>query len=212
MNGNDQYGCCAPAGAGHQTMLNTAIGGHPAIVTTENTLADYGAITGFSPDDPASDQGTDPHELFKYWQTTGMVDSAGNRHKILAYLFSDPTNYDQFLEAIYLFGSVGLAIAVPQSAMDQFNAGQPWHVVPGWHWQGRQIIGYHYVPAVADRATPVVITWGKTQGLTVDFFRKYVQMVAVPLSTEILTSGISLEGFNISQLQSDLNDLQQQPA
>jgi hypothetical protein len=215
MLGNDQVGDCVVAGGGHETMLWTAMGGNPAIFTTESVLSDYSAITGYDPNqidangNNPTDQGTDMREAAKYRQQTGLIDAQGNRHKIGAFLFIDPQNYDQFLEAVWLFGAVGMGINVPQSAQDQFAAGQPWHVVPIFDWNGRKILGGHYIPAVADRATPVIITWGKTQLVTSDFIAKYCTAIVAYISLESLTAGKSLEGFDLAALQSDLNQLQQ---
>jgi len=207
MLANDQYGDCAIAGPAHETMLFTAMGGSPVSFTDQNVLSDYAAITGFDPATGANDNGSDIHDVAKYRQTTGIIDASGIRHKIGAYLFIDPRNFDQFLEAIWLFGAVGLGIKVPQSALDQFHAGEGWSVVPRWHWGGRTIVGGHYICAVANRTSPMIVTWGKAIPMTSDFFQTYCDVCVAYLSTEILSAGKSLEGFSLDDLRSDLSNL-----
>jgi hypothetical protein len=105
--------------------------------------------------------------------------------------------------AIYLFSAVGIGIEVPSSAMDQFNAGQPWTVV-----KNSPIEGGHYVPAVAyDRTYIYVVTWGKIQPMAWSFLKTYNDESVAYLSTEMLVNNKSLEGFDLKTLQSDLSKL-----
>ena len=78
-----------------------------------------------------------------YRRKTGVIDTKGKRHKIVAYLALTKGNLDQHVSAAYLFGAVGVGIQFPASAMDQFNAGKPWDVV-----SGAKIEGGHYIPLV----------------------------------------------------------------
>jgi hypothetical protein len=199
MLGNDQYGDCVWAGAGHETMLWNKEAGRSVIIMPDNALSDYSAVTGFDKSDPSTDQGTDMDDAAKYRRTTGIVDASGNRHKVGAYLDLEPGNLDELFQAAYLFGAVGIGIEVPSSAMDQFNAGQPWDVVAG-----STIEGGHYVPFVAKRDNLEVVTWGRTQQMTVKFFEKYCDQAIVYLSEEMLVDGKSLEGFDLASLKADL--------
>ena len=207
MLGNNDYGDCVWAGAAHETMLWNAAGGKKVVFDDDSVLSDYSAVTGFDLTNPQNtDNGTDMHHAAKYRQDVGVVDASGARHKIGAYLFIDP-NLDHILEAAWLFGICALGIKVPQSAMDQFKANQPWHVAPFFDFGGRSIIGGHYVPAVADRGLLQVVTWAKTQPVTTEFVAKYVDVGVVYVSEEMMTSGKSLEGFDLVTLQKDLQSL-----
>lgn len=188
------------AGADHETMLWTTEARNPVTFTAENAISDYSAVTGYDPHNPNTDQGTDVRQSLQYRQQTGLIDAAGNRHKIGAYLALEPGNIDNLLEALYLFNAVGIGFVVPQSAMDQFNAGQPWSVVHG----SQQILGGHYVPLVADRGSLVCVTWGRLQQMTLQFYLKYCDEAWAILSPEMLSGGLSLEGFDLAQLQADL--------
>jgi hypothetical protein len=183
-------------------MLWTAEGGNPVSFSTENTLADYSAVTGYDPDNPYSDQGANVRDVLKYRKSTGLLDATGKRHKIGAFVSLEPGNWQHLLEALYLFGAVGIGIQCPDSAMDQFNEGKPWSVVPG-----ASIEGGHYIPLVAERGNLVCVTWAKLQQLTRRFFKKYCDEVWAILSEEMLNGGKSLEGFDFTQLQVDLQAL-----
>lgn len=209
MLGNDTVGDCVIAGADHETMLFTAEGSKEAFFTTANALADYSAITGYNPDDPNTDRGTDVRTAMKYRRSTGMIDADGNRHKIGAFLALDQNNLNEVLEAAYLFSAVGIGIEFPQSAMEQFINGQPWTVVPYYS----PVEGGHYVSLVGfDGTWLYVVTWGKVQQMSVDFFMRYCDEAWAILSLEFLNSrGVSPEGFNLAQLQADLRALRTVP-
>ena len=200
MLGNDTAGDCVFAGADHETMLWTTEAASPATFTAANAIADYSAVTGYDPNNPATDQGTDVRQALQYRQQTGLIDAAGARHRIGAYLALEPGNMDHLLEALYLFSAVGIGIQVPESARDQFNAGQTWSVVHG----EQEIVGGHYVPLVAYRRNLVCVTWGRLQPMTRQFYLKYCDEAWAILSPEMFKGGRSLEGFDLAQLQADL--------
>lgn len=200
MLGNDQFGDCAWAGPAHETMLLTKLGGRPASFTAADVLADYSAGTGFDPNDPSTDRGSNVRDVAKYRVQVGLRDDAGHRHKIAAYVSIDPGNIGHVRAGAYLFEAVGIGIQVPSSAQEQFAAGQPWDVV-----RGASIEGGHYVPYLGeDHDFMYVVTWGKVQPTTRAFFTTYCDEAFAYLSTEDLKGGKSPEGFNAAQLRADL--------
>ncbi|HJZ73307.1 MAG TPA: hypothetical protein VKE51_16300 [Vicinamibacterales bacterium] len=202
-------GDCVFAGGDHETMLWTIEGGQPATFTGANAIHDYSAVTGYNPHAPVdpngenpTDQGTNVRDALKYRQKTGLIDAKGTRHRIGAYVALEVGNLNQLLEALYLFGIVGIGIEFPESAMDQFDQGKPWSVVAG-----AKIAGGHYIPLVAYRQMLECVTWGRIQKVTSSFYSKYCDEAWAILSPEMLASGKSPEGFDLAQLQSDLNAL-----
>lgn len=143
MLANDQLGDCVIAGSCHNVMLDNAEAGNSITFTDQNAIAAYSAACGYDPNDPSSDRGCEIRVVLGYSQNTGLTDANGKVHKIDAYVGLDITNIQEIYESIYIFGKAKLGIQVPQSAIDQFNAGQPWTVVPG-----SQILGGHDVEAV----------------------------------------------------------------
>src|SRR4051812_45233312 len=102
MLGNDAYGDCVFAGAGHETMLwgesTSGTRGMPRF-TDASVLGDYSAVTGFDPNDPNTDQGTYVRDALNYRRKTGVADGGGKRHCIYAYVALEPGNHEQLMQA-----------------------------------------------------------------------------------------------------------------
>lgn len=207
MLANDRVGDCAIAGAAHETMLWCAEGGKPARFDDDSVLAIYSTATGYDPSQTdadgnnPTDEGTDPADFAEIRRTTGITDADGNLHKIGAYLALDQGSVSQLGAAMYLFSAVGIGLQLPDSAQDQFQAGEAWDPVPG-----STIEGGHYVTGVArdNDSNIALVTWGALQWMTPRFYMRYNDESLVYLSEEFLQSGHSPEGFDLAQLQADL--------
>jgi hypothetical protein len=204
MLGNDRYGDCVWAGAAHEHMLLNKVVHRIDVPFDDRTvLGDYSAATGFDPNDPQTDRGTDVHLALDYRRKTGIADSSGKRHQIGAYVSLDPKNWEHLEQATYIFGAVGIGVEFPDSAMQQFDEGEPWNPVRGAH-----TVGGHYVPVVGsphapDRAS--AITWGKHQVFTVAFYEQYNDEAWVYITPEELRSdGTGLHGFDVEKLNTYL--------
>lgn len=202
MFANDEVGDCVLAGAAHETMLWNAEAGKTVNFTDKGVLSDYSAITGYDPNDPNTDQGTDMSAAASYRRKTGVVDADGVRHKIVAYLAIEPGNLTELYQALYLFGAVGVGIEFPASAMDQINAGKAWSVV-----SRSPLEGGHYIAMVAKRTRLECVTWGQIQPLTTGFYRKYNDESIAMISEEMLINRKSPEGFDYDGLVKCLNAL-----
>lgn len=192
---------CAIAGSIEEVRLANALRGVTVNFTDDTAVENYSAITGYD-GDPATDCGTDVHQLYDYRQSTGIVDADGNYHKIVAYAGLTPGDFDELLVALSLFDMVGIGIEVPDYCDTQFQSGQPWHVVPGQH----RIEGQHYIPVVggADQNHATVYTWGAQQGITRKFYERFNTVAVVALTEELFTNGETPEGVDMQQLAADL--------
>lgn len=201
--GNDRWGDCVFAGAAHETMLWNLEAGQHVRFDDAAVLADYGAVTGFDPNVPSSDQGTDMKDAASYRRKVGIVDSDGGRHKIAAYLALHPGNLAELYAACYLFGAVGMGFNFPTSAWAQFDQGKVWTATRA------RTDGGHYVPVVAKRDHLLCVTWGRIQGFTAGFYNHYCDEALAYVSEERLNqlTGKSLEGFDRDQLLVDLQVL-----
>lgn len=207
--GNDKYGDCVWAGAGHETIVLTGRGdtyGQPAQFTDQGILAAYAACTGFDPVTGANDNGTNVHDAMRFRQKTGIQDVVGKRHTIGAYISLEPGNLSQLAEALYLFECVGIGIEFPQSARAQFNAGERWSVVPG-----SPIDGGHYVPLLSRQGSEKTwkcVTWGRLQTMTDHFIETYCDEAWCYVTTDAIeASGETFRGFDMVTLQADLSAL-----
>lgn len=203
MFGNDRYGDCVWAGAAHEHMLWNKEANKDVSFTDNSVLSAYSTVTGFNPNDPSTDQGTDMELAAKFRRQTGILDSNNVRHKISAYLNLPVGNETKIKQATYLFSGVGLGFQFPDVAMDQFNQGKPWTVVSRAH-----IEGGHYTPIVGYDAQYVyLVTWGKIQKATWQFVLKYMDEGIVYLNGEFFINGKTMEGLDVLTLQKDLNKL-----
>lgn len=201
MLANDRLGDCAIAGPGHETMLLNAAAGRQATFTDENIIAAYSAVTGYNPDDPSTDQGSSVRDVLAFRASEGLTDNNGYTHRIGAYVALKPGDWAEMLQALFLFECVGIGIQFPASAMDQFNARQPWDVVPG-----SPIEGGHYIPIVSRPHDTLVnvVTWGAAQSMTEAFYAEYCDEAWAYISAEDMTAGTTLEGFDLATLTDDL--------
>jgi hypothetical protein len=213
MLGNDQWGDCVWAGAAHEHLLTSKVAGSPAAFDDTGVLADYSAATGFDanagpPGSNPTDRGTNVRTALGYRRTTGILDAAGKRHKIGAYLALDVDkikggDFTEVAEAAYLFGAVGIGIQVPQSAETEFSEHKMW----SFH-EGSPNVGGHYVPIVAHRRHIECVTWGRVQPMGHRFCSTYIDEAWAIVNPDFLdVNGESPQGFNIDELQADLAQL-----
>ncbi len=200
MLANDRYGDCVWAGAAHETLLLTGEAGQQATFTDANVLSDYAAVTGFRPEDPATDQGTDMQAAARYRRQTGIIDAAGRRHLVAAYLALEPGRLSDVLLAAYLFVA-GVGLQLPASALDQAANGEMWDVVANSPTEGG-----HYVPLLGRRSDGllVFVSWGAIQLATERFVQTYCDEAVAYLSGEDLVQGRSPDGFDFATLTADL--------
>jgi hypothetical protein len=158
MLANDQWGDCVFAGNGHIVEQQTALGeGSEVTVTDAAVLVEYAWVTGFSPD--AGPPGSNPTDQGALIQD-GLADLRKNGlagQKIAAYARVAQASQTEVKIALAELGAVSLGVNLPQSAMDQFDAGQPWTVSgDGTILGGHCITAYGY-----DEQYVYIVSWGK---------------------------------------------------
>jgi hypothetical protein len=116
----------------------------------------------------------------------------------------NPGDLELHLDAIWLFGTVGIGFRVPESSLDQNAAHEPWTVV-----ERTRMLGGHYVPAVQWTGEMLdVVTWGEGQYMSPQFLAKYNDESVCYLSEEMLRAdGTSLEAFDLAGLKARLENL-----
>lgn len=200
---NDTLGCCVIAAKGHLVIeYTTLVGSHQTVVLPDATiLQGYEAVGGYVPGDPSTDQGCDMLTAAQYYRSTGF-----GGHRISAYASVAPTNFQMVYASINLFGACDIGFNVPQSAMDQFNAGKPWDVVVN----DGGILGGHDVPIMSYDSVGKMfkcITWGQVQLMTEAFFTKYVDEAFCYLSPDWISNGEAPNKFNLAELTADISNL-----
>ncbi len=136
-------------------------------------------------------------DALNLWRQKGI---AGD--KLLAFADPDPANILHVKQSIWLFGGCYIGFSVPQSAMDQNRAGQPWTVVTS----DGGIVGGHAV--WCDDYTDAGLwckTWGGRQFMTWDFFGRYTDESHALLSPDWLNSkNVAPNSVDFATLQADL--------
>jgi hypothetical protein len=200
--GNDIYGCCVFSSAGHTVVEQTFYGqGSSYVVSEQQVLAAYSQVTGFSPSDPASDQGATLQEGLQYLNKYGF-----GGHKIAAYAQVDIKNVAELKSAVAEFGAVSLALDFPASAMDDFNAGRPWDV----HANDGGIEGGHAVLMTGYTDAYVTVqTWGRPQKVSYAFLNKYFVESWAVISPDWwnAATGLDPEGVDLAALGAQWSSL-----
>jgi hypothetical protein len=204
MLGNDTVGDCTTAGAGHVAQQVNLYGqGVDAPITEQDALAAYSAISGYDPRRPSTDVGATLQDAADYWRKVGI---GGN--KIAAWAEIDPQDLDLVRACIATFGTVYTGCTLPESALDQLDAGQPWTVV-----KRSAIAGGHCVPIGAYNADGFTcVTWGQLQPMNVAFYKRYFDEVIVPIDLDWMRAvGTSPGGLDTNALNADYEQLTGDP-
>jgi hypothetical protein len=232
MLGNDVYGDCAEAMACRMQYLFDKEGEAPAQFNTGAALENYSAWTGFTETDPQTggpwpvdpqtgepdnptDQGTSMDQVINGWKNPGVVDASGKRHKVVGAIDLKPGDLNQLWVATFIFQSVGLALNLPQSAMDAVqNGNQIWDT-----GGDTTIIGGHAIPAFGRKACTncgptkpylgQAVSWGYPIQFTPRFYTTYSAGGVIVLSAEMLKNARSITGLKLPQLLDDLYQVNQ---
>lgn len=194
---NDRYGDCTCAGAGHIIeQVTTYASGTTVKISDNDVVKAYSAVSGFDPLTGANDNGAVMQDVLNYWRKTGI-----GGHKILAFAEVNVKNLDELRAALDLFGTLYIGINFPGSAMDQFDAGKPWDVVPGATVEGGHAINTGYYDVASN--TWKVVTWGRVQDMTQAFWDKYVEEAWVVVTNEWLKDNKNPDGVDMEALGQD---------
>ena len=193
MLGNSTYGDCTICGAAHLEMA-TALDDHQPVPMFTDTEVEsvYFDLTG------GQDTGLVEADVLQAWHTTGLFGSAQDPRRIAGYAPVDHRNQTELKSVVATFGGAYLGVAVPESAQEQFQAGQPWTVVPG-----SPVVGGHCVPAVGYDSTYLyVVTWAKCWAVTWTWVDRYLEEAYA-----VITPADAV--VNLAALQADLAQLEQ---
>jgi hypothetical protein len=195
---NDRIGDCTCAGAGHMIQAESTYGqGSTQTVSDNDVLTAYEAVSGYDPSTGANDDGAVMQDVLNYWRKVGI-----GGHQILAFAELDINNMAEVKAAMSTFGSIYVGFEFPGSAMDQFNNGEPWDVVPGASIEGGHAV---HGGAYLEDGTLKFITWGAVQEMTQAFWDTYVFEAWVVITPEWLSAtGFSPTGLDLHALGEEL--------
>lgn len=203
---NSSVGDCTIADVGHAEEIFSNFGQGTAIAVTDNdVLTMYERVGGYVPGNPSTDNGCVIQDVLNDWRKNGI---AG--HQILAFLQVDYTNLAELKACCWLFGGVTLGVNFPQSAMAQFNAGQPWDYNPN---ANNTIIGGHDVRLVGFDANGnmKVVTWGAVQTMTPAWLAHFCEEAWSEADGEWIKNNTSPGGLDINALNAEFTKRTNQP-
>ena len=206
MYGNDQLGDCVIAWMAHAIGVFTGNAtGTPVIFSQADIIKEYGAIGGYDPSDPSTDQGCDENTALDYWVSTGFI---APEHKISGFLSIDATNPKECAAAVWLFENLMFGVALPDEWTHPIAAGS------GFTWD---VAGdpdpdqNHCFGAVSwDEHGVGVETWGMDGKITYAAMAKYAVASAGGQLFTVITPEIinratmrAPSGFDWNQLTTD---------
>ena len=196
MYANDRVGDCTIAAAGHMIEAWTAESrGHPLEVSERSVLSAFDHVKQVDP--LTGEDGAVVLDVLRYWRRDGIA-----RHRIGAYVQVPVHDHVLVRSCAWLFGGLYTGVQWPLIARDQ----------PVWDWTGSLAgparpgsWGGHAVDLVRyaqDGLT--VVTWGRLQDVTWDFWDRYCDEVYAILSRDFLAHGRAPNGFDRAALEADL--------
>lgn len=204
---NDSLGDCTCACVGHQLQAWSAYGNTEVTVPQSSVLGLYEAM-GYVPGDPSTDNGANIQDVLEEMVKTGIPgETEGDTEKYQLFAeIKNLKNMETVYQALYLFGSVYLGTNIPQSAMDQFQAGQPWS-----YTGDDNILGGHAicVQAKLSNGNLDIITWGAVQEMEQSFWDNYVEEAWVVIDPDWVNdkSGDTPDGLDLEALQQAFKSL-----
>lgn len=190
---------CTCAGAGNLTLTWAHEMGLQESTDTQSVEAMYWAITG------GKDTGAMEQTVLHYWQQTGLgLLAPAGPDKIVTFAPVAENLKGDVLKSTWLFGGTYLGVIMPESAMAQFNHGQPWDLTSG----GENILGGHCVVLVGyDQTYLYVATWGQVQKMTWRWWLRWGEEAWAIIPQEFAKIGHGVTGADLTTLGQVIEDL-----
>jgi hypothetical protein len=218
MYDNDTLGDCVIAGMAHVVgVLTGNAGAPPFLYTKDQIIALYGAIGGYVPGDPSTDQGCDEQTALNYWENNGAwppnsTPPDGDSHRIAGWMAVDAADPSEYRIALWLFENLYFGMELPDEWVN------PTPSASGFVWDAASDPdpnNGHCVAGVGYTAAGVTIdTWGMTGLLTDAAVAKYASLKANgALYTVVSQDAINKasqkapNGFDWSQLIADFDSM-----
>jgi hypothetical protein len=207
VEGNDKYGDCVEAEEAHFIGVVTGAGeGTLYSYTPEQTLALYTALTGFNPNDPSTDQGTDPVACLNYFTQNAYADGS----KLAGWAMGDANDQALTQYGLDTFGNAKAWLGLPDALVQNMPtaSGFVWDTSLG----GADNANGHCVGFGGYTEQGVIVmTWGMTGIITWDALASWCVPAAGGGIAHRVTSdwinrasGNSPTGLNLAALQSVL--------
>lgn len=212
MLANNQVGNCVWAAILHMILQQASYAQAPAKPrppTAAEAISVYSAATGYVPGRPATDLGTymmGKGGAAEFWTNTG-VKCGGVLNKPQAILQVSTKDTTEWRQAIHIFGSMLVGIALPQSIE---NAEEPpfvWSDPSGPSAGGHEIIVTGYL-TVANGVLYEIVSWGQVFRVTEAFLLATIdEALCVYDRVSLDARGVSPAGLSEAVLLADMDSL-----
>ena len=164
MFANDKYGDCVIAARAHQTLRFEKFEQEVLLPITDQEVIDQ-----YFKESGGLDSGLYLLDSLKEWRKNGWT-VGGKVYTIYAFASVDWKDHDEVKHCIHLLGGINFGMKVYQRDIDQFNAGESWHLTgeDGSYKGGHGVYDYEFIDADDNGVT--CMTWGKRQRITWDFW------------------------------------------
>ncbi|GEM17840.1 C1 family peptidase [Gluconobacter oxydans] len=125
MWGNDKYGCCAFAAHAALVATWTKAAQGLVVLSTDQVLANYAAVTGFNPATGTNDDGTVLLDELNAWRRTGFQRPGQTLDYLTAFGSIQPTDEMSIKRGIAFLGGVLAGVQVPQGFLS-LGLGETW--------------------------------------------------------------------------------------
>lgn len=190
IDANDQYGDCVMAAVAHLIEAwNDEVKEPDAIPTSDEVVAEYFKLTG------GADSGLNESSTLTLWHRQGLFG-----HKIAAFAPLDVRNILAIHQAVAFYGGAMFGIQCPESAQEDFAAGQPWTYDPSSPVDG----GHAIAPLGYDQHYVYCATWGGVAPVTYPFLGAYLDEAYAIIPNEFVEAGRGPK-LDLKTLQADLS-------
>lgn len=178
MAGNDKFGDCTIAAVVHADQVwSSEIGATYEYPGDEDVEGEYFTLSG------GQDSGLVEANVLAKWKSQGLF---GN--KIWGFAPVAPKHTNSVKSVVENYGVAYTGITMPAIAQEQFANGQPWTLTNTA--ADYDIVGGHAVPIVGyNPQGPIIVTWGKLQQLTWQWWLTYAEECWVILPHEYVEAG-----------------------
>jgi hypothetical protein len=195
---------CTVASAMHAVQLWKAANGENVWPDEDCAVANFTHLVGYDPVTGANNRGAYLTDVMKFWMKTGFAITPNGQPDILDGCASiDPLDTDAIMQGVSSFGVLYAGAELPATAMTEFTNRVPWKDLTGAPVYG------HAIPIVdVTEDGPITVTWGGTQVMTWDWWKKYGSECYAVLRTDwIGRNGLAPSGLTMDQLDTRVTNM-----
>ena len=209
MDGNDDCGDCTCVALANAIRAQAALQGYQVDVQTSEVLGLYSAVSGYNPNDPATDQGAVVTDVLSYQAQHGFMARPGDSQSEYVGLWANidvgDLNLLRLATARFGVGYLGLSLAEADQEGGRWDVGTPasygddtpgsWggHAALLWAWSG-----------LDDDDTVLIASWGRLVPATWPWVRSRLTEAHAVLHPQMAGPRMHFSGVDLDTLRADV--------